>query len=140
MADRSARGAGALTPVSEIFCAFVSTVVPEASGLDAKGWAELEAAVEDALRDRPRDLHRQLRLLLRVMEWAPVLHYGQPFTRLSPVDRARVLSYLQDHKVQLIRTGFWGLRTLAFLGYYGRSEAYREIGYAPDRRGWDALL
>ena len=49
------------------------------------------------------------------------------------------LTYLQDHPVQLIRAGFWGLRTLAFLGYYGQPETRAAIGYGPDARGWEAL-
>jgi hypothetical protein len=38
----------------------------------------------------------------------------------------------------IIRVGFWGLRTLALLGYYARPEAAEEIGYTADRRGWEA--
>jgi hypothetical protein len=134
-----ARVYSALSPVGAIFRAFVSTVVPEATTLDARSWADLETLVDEALRDRPPELHRQLRLLLRVIEWLPVLRYGQPFTALNASRRARVLCYLQDHRIELIRTGFWGLRTLAFLGYYGRLEAARDIGYRGDPRGWEAL-
>ncbi|HUI84305.1 MAG TPA: gluconate 2-dehydrogenase subunit 3 family protein [Candidatus Binatia bacterium] len=129
----------ALAAVRGIFRAFVTTIVPEAASLDAKGWHELEGLVNDMLRDRPASLQRQLRLLLRAVEWLPVLRFGRPFTALDAAQRTRVLSYLQNHRLQLIRTGFWGLRTLAFAGYYGRAEAAREIGYAANRRGWEAV-
>ena len=133
-----AKTAPALVAVQSIFRAFVSTIVPESAALDERGWNELEANVEEALRERPAGMHRQLRVFLRVIQAISVLRYGRPFTALDGNRRANLLSHLQDHALQLIRTGFWGLRTLAFLGYYGRLDAGREIGYVPDPRGWEA--
>ena len=37
-----------------------------------------------------------------------------------------------------VRRGFWGLRTLVFMGYYARPEAAAAIGYRADVRGWEA--
>src|SRR2546422_3095313 len=52
-----------------------------------------------------------------------------PYTTLfRSIERAPLL---------LMRRGLWGLRTLAFMGYYGRPAAAREIGYRADPRGWD---
>ena len=48
--------------------------------------------------------------------------------------------FLQDHPVERIRCGFWGLRTLVFLGYYGRPSGVQATGYRADPRGWEALL
>jgi hypothetical protein len=126
-----------LSPVRPIFRAVVSTVVPEANQLDEQGWRELETLVEVTLRDRPTVMVRQLRLLLRAVQWLCVFRYGRGFTSLSAEQRRRVLAHLQDHRIELIRCGFWGLRTLAYLGFYGRAEAVRAIGYAPDPRGWE---
>lgn len=125
-----------LFPVRGVFRAVVSTVVPEASQLDEQGWQELETLVEAALRDRPPAMLRQLRLFLRAVQWLPVFRYGRGFTSLSAEKRKQVLSRLQDHRLELIRCGFWGLRAMAFLGFYGRAEALRTIGYAADPRGW----
>jgi len=127
-----------LSPVRGTFRAIVSTVVPEADQLDEQGWQELEALVEATLRDRPPAMLRQLRFFLRAIQWLPVLRYGRAFTSLSAEKRKQVLSRLQDHRIELIRCGFWGVRTLAFLGFYGRAEAVRAIGYAADPRGWGA--
>ena len=129
---------GISVAVRSIFRAVVATVVPEADQLDESGWRELEALVEAALRDRPPALRHQLQLFLRGIQWLGVFRYGRSFTSLDAARRAGVLSYLQDHRVELVRCGFWGLRTLAFLGFYGRAEAVRAIGYAPDPRGWEA--
>ncbi len=126
-----------LSPVRPIFRAVVSTVVPEADQLDEPGWRELEALVEATLRDRPPAMLRQLQVFLRAIQWLPVFRYGRRFTSLGAARRARFLSHLEDHRIELIRCGFWGLRTLAFLGFYGRAEAAEAIGYAADPRGWE---
>jgi len=124
--------------VRPVFRAVVATVVPEAEQLDESGWRELETLAEAALRDRPPAMVRQLQLFLRSIQWLAVLRHGRRFTSLDPERRVRVLTHLQDHSIEIIRCGFWGLRALAFLGYYGRAEALRAIGYSPDPRGWEA--
>jgi hypothetical protein len=126
-----------LAPVRTIFAAMVSTIVPEASGLGERGWTDVEQMVELALRDRPAEMKSQLRLALRAIQWMPALRYGKPFTSLNAAQRARFLSLLENHRLQIVRVGFWGLRTLALLGYYARPEAAREIGYSADPRGWE---
>ncbi len=131
--------AAVLLPVRAVFRAVTVTVVPEAERLDERRWDELEALVDETLRERPPSLHRQLRLFLRAVQALPIVRYGRRFTSLDGARRARVLSDLENHPVERIRCGFWGLRTLAFLGYYGRPEAGGALGYAADPRGWEAL-
>lgn len=128
-----------LAPVRAVFRAVVVTVVPEAKQLEKSGWLALEALVDDALEFRPPSLRGQLQLFLRAIEWLPVVRYGRAFTRLGDEQRSRILRYLQDHPVERIRCGFWGLRTLAFLGYYGRPDGAQAIGYRPEARGWGAV-
>jgi hypothetical protein len=128
-----------LAPVRTAFRAVVVTVVPDAKQLDEPSWLALEALVEDALELRAPSLRRQLQFFLCAIEWLPVVRYGHTFTGLVDEQRSGVLRYLQDHPVERIRCGFWGLRTLAFLGYYGRPEGARTIGYGPDPRGWEAV-
>jgi len=128
-----------LLPVRSIFRAVVSTVVPEARNLGEPDWSALETLVETALQNLPRAMHRQLRLFMHTIQWMPVFRYGRSFTSLSAEQRMQVLCYLQDHRLEVIRCGFWGLRTLALLGYYGRPEGVQVIGYAADPRGWEAL-
>jgi hypothetical protein len=144
--EESMRGAtanepsrSALAPVRAVFRAVVVTVVPDAKQLDEPSWLALEELVEDAIEIRPPALRRQLQLFLHAIEWLPVLRYGRTFAALGDEQRSRVLRYLQNHPVERIRCGFWGLRTLAFLGYYGRPEGAHAIGYAPDPRGWEAV-
>lgn len=122
----------------DILRAVVLTVVPESAALDGQGWHDLEMLVEALLRDRPAGMKRQLRIFLRLIEWLPVARYGRPFTRLPAAARVRVLTYLQNHPVQKVRVGFWGLRTIVLAGYYGRPEAARAIGYTASPHGWEA--
>jgi len=127
-----------LPKVRGTFRAVAETVVPEAGRLDAAGWDELERLVEKALERRDQVVKRQLGLLFKVIELLPILRYGRPFTKLGAAERTRFLAALEDAPVLLLRRGFWGLRTLVYLGYYARPEAGREIGYAADPRGWGA--
>jgi len=128
-----------LNPDPAIFRAVVSTIVPEAAALDDQGWREIHQVVEALLRDRPDSLKRQIRMFLVAIQWLPVIRYGRPFTRLSPAVRTRVLAHLQSDRIQKIRVGFWGLRTIVLAGYYGRPQAAQAIGYAASPRGWEAL-
>jgi hypothetical protein len=127
-----------LNPDPAIFRAVVSTIVPEAAALDDQGWREIHQVVEALLRDRPESLMRQLRIFLGAIQWLPVVRYGRPFTRLQPAVRARVLRHLENDRIQKVRVGFWGLRTVVLAGYYGRPQAAQAIGYAASARGWEA--
>lgn len=127
-----------LAPIASarpVFRAVAETVVPEAGALDEAGWGAVEAVVGDALRERDPSLLRRLRLLLGAIRWLPVLRWGRTFPELSPDARRRFLEGLQDAPILLLRSGFWGLRTLCLLGYYGREDARREIGYDARLRG-----
>jgi hypothetical protein len=80
---------------------------------------------------------RQIRLFVRALNWLSVLRHGRTLARLSPEKRTRFLAKIQDSPIRLLRVGFWGLRTLVFLGYYGRAGV--DIGYAASPRGWEAF-
>ena len=111
--------------------------MPDAADLDDEGWAELEALVEESLRSRPRALRRRFRLFLKALQIISLFRYGSTFTSLDASRRQRLFSHLQNHPIRLVRVGFWGLKTLALLGYYGRPATTRMIGYRPDPAGWE---
>ncbi len=127
-----------LGPVRDTFRAIAVTVVPEASSLDEAGWSALEGLVEKTLEPRPAAMKRQLVAFVRAIEHLPRLRWGRGFTALTAERRTRVLSGLEHAPLLLLRRGFWGLRTLVFLGYYARPEAAATIGYRADARGWEA--
>ncbi len=103
-----------IAPVRPTFQALATTIVPEATRLTTGEWLELEAIVEDYLSRRPEAIRRQLRLFVRL------------------------LAAVQDAPILLLRRGFWGLRTMVYLGYYSRAEAAGEIGYRANVHGWEA--
>jgi hypothetical protein len=129
---------GILAPVRGTFRVLAQTFVPESRALDERGWSAVEAIVEQALSERPAKVRRQVGLLIRALETMPVLRWGRRFSHLDTATRLRFLETLQGSPVLLLRRGIWGLRTLAFMGYYARPEAGALIGYRADARGWEA--
>ena len=127
-----------MTLSSPAFRAVATCVVPEASRLDAAQWDEMAAIVARAIAARPRAMQRQLALFLILLEWFPLVRYGRRLSRLDPARRTKFLDRLQRSPLLLLRRGFWGVRTLVLMGYYGRPAAAAEIGYRADARGWEA--
>lgn len=82
--------------------------------------------------DRPPGVRRQFALFLKVMRLMPLLRFGRAFDRIPPDRQDRVLRWLEDCPVMKLRQGFWGLKALIFMGYYGQPEVWTEVGYAPE--------
>jgi hypothetical protein len=93
------------------------------------------ALVGGTLATRPHAVQRQFGLFLGVLRWAPVVRYLRPFDRLDGPRQDGVLRWFQDCPVALLRSGFWGVRTLVFLGCYGQPDAGASIGYTPSLDG-----
>jgi hypothetical protein len=110
-------------------------LVPESVQLSGAGHAEMLAIVGEALATRPAQMQRQFSLFLHVLRWAPVARYGRRLDRLAPQQQDAVLRWFQDCPVQLVRSGFWGVRTLVMMGYYTRPDVGAAIGYHPSGDG-----
>ena len=121
-----------------VFRAVAVVIVPEALRLEHAGWDELEGIVETALIERPPSMARRLRLFLRLIDVLALLRFRRRFPALDPILRGRLLASLQDARWAPLRKGFWGLKTLVLMGYYGRTSAGSEIGYRADLGGWPA--
>jgi hypothetical protein len=51
----------------------------------------------------------------------------------------RLSSFLlafERSRLLIVRRGFWGIRTLAYMGYYGQAEVRADVGYRADPEGW----
>jgi hypothetical protein len=114
-------------------------LVPEVAGLTAAQRDEFRAIVADALADRPEAMRRQFRAFLGIIERGPMLRFGAPFSRLAPGRQDRVLRWLQDCPVTLLRKGFWGMKALVLMGYYARPAAAAEVGWTPSFAGNEKL-
>lgn len=127
-----------LGAVRPLFRAVVMTAVPEAERLSPEAWSELEQIVERALVDRPSSVQRQVRAFLRLVNVIALATNGHGFARLDSAHRLRLLERLAASRLSLVRRGVWGIRTLAFMGYYARPAAAAEIGYRAAAGGWQA--
>lgn len=122
-----------------VLLAIARRVVPEVDGLDAGGHQRFRELIEHAIRARPAAVQRQLGMFLRILAMLPVLRFGRTFTALRGEQQDRVLVWLQDSPVALLRSAFWGLKTMTFLGYYGQPEIWPRLSYSPSKRGNEML-
>lgn len=127
-----------LGPVRATFRAVAATVVSETVALESAGWATLEALVEGALAARSEREQRQFVLFLRLIEYGTLATHRRRFSRLSPPARGAVCHALERSPALLIRRGFWGVRTLVFLGFYAQPTVQASLGYRAHPEGWSA--
>ena len=120
------------------FRALATTFVPAAAQLDDAGWTEVETVIEHALALRPAAMRRQVGMLIRLLTWLPLFARLRLFTSLDADARTTFLHALERSPIAFVRRGVWGLRTLVFMGYYGRPSAAAAVGWRGDARGWAA--
>ena len=125
-----------LAPVRPILHAIAQSVVPESASLDDRGWSVLERTIETALASRDERTRRQIVTFLRLLDILPVVRYGRRLTRLSAGQRTAFLERIERAPMLLVRRGFWGVRTLIFMGYYTQPEIISAIGYRAAPGGW----
>ena len=130
-------GATAL-PGGDRFRAIMAAVVPEAVALSEDEWRAAAAVIARVIATRPAGVRRQLGLLLRALDVIAFVRHGRGLRALSAVKRTTLLESLSRSRVLALRRGVWGVRTLAFMGYYGRPEAARAVGYRASAGGWAA--
>ena len=51
-----------------------------------------------------------------------------------------LLRTIEAAPLKLVRAGFWGLKTLIFLGYYGQRQTAAAIHYTPSLRNGNDFL
>jgi gluconate 2-dehydrogenase subunit 3-like protein len=125
-------------PVRSILRAIATTIVPETSSLDERAWLEVEAVIARAVSSRSPRLARQIVKFLSLIQALPVIRYGRRFTSLNPRQRASFLASLERSRLLVLRRGFWGIRSLIFMGYYTREDVAESIGYRAVAGGWAA--
>jgi hypothetical protein len=114
-------------------------IVPEFADLDLAGEARFFHIIDEALQAREPSVRRQFGVFLGVLRWAPLIRFGSPLDRLSPERQNASLRWFEDCPVSLLRKGFWGLKAMVFMGYYGQPETNELVGYAPSFDGRDGL-
>lgn len=79
----------------------------------------LVATFESLLSNRPARLRRGLLAFVWVVRWLPAPRWGRRFDRLPPARQDAFLRWLQGSRLLPLRLGFWGLRSLILIAYYG---------------------
>ena len=124
---------------AEFLQALASRIVPETTELDGSGLGRFFGIIDKALLDRPPEVRQQFATFLGLVRWAPVFRYGSPLEKLRCEKQDSVLRWFEDCPVGLLRKGFWGLKAMVFMGYYGQPETNELVGYAPDFDGRASL-
>jgi|SRR5690242_2190672 hypothetical protein len=120
------------------FRALLNVVVPEAAALSEEEWRVAQEIMARALAVRPAAVRRQIGLFMSALDVASFVRYGRTMPALETDAARHLLEALSKAKLLFLRRGVWGVRTLAFMGYYARAEAARAIGYRAAAGGWTA--
>jgi len=124
---------------AEFLQVLAARIVPETTELGAAGLGRFFGIIDQALQDRPPSVRRQFGTFLGVLRWAPFARYGNPLDKLRANRQDAVLRWFEDCPVSLLRKGFWGLKAMVFMGYYGQPETNEHVGYAPELDGRSRL-
>ncbi|MEW5984537.1 MAG: hypothetical protein AB1806_19470 [Acidobacteriota bacterium] len=110
-------------------------IVPASAAMSPATGETMMQLIGETLVSRTPAMRRQWRVFLAVLRWAPFFRYLRPLERLDGLRQDAVLRWFQDHRLQVIRGGFWGVRTLVLLGYYGQPGTGSSIAYTPSLDG-----
>jgi hypothetical protein len=114
-------------------------LVPETRGLPAERQAKFFEIIDTMLATRPKRVVRLLSIFLIVLRWLPLLRFGGRLDRLGGERQKKALCWFQDSPSVTVRTGFWAVKTLVYMGYYAQPGVAAGIGYTPSRAGNDKL-
>lgn len=117
-----------------------SSIVPEAVELTYAQRKRLRLIVRFMLCRRSGMERVQVRVFLFLIGWLPALVFLRPFERIPEGVQDWILRRLEAARIRLVRAGFWGLKTLIFMGYFGQHDIVRAIGYTPSLHDGNVYL
>ena len=117
------------------FLVLAYRIVPPSGEMDAAAKQRFLGIIREALESRPAKVQRQVGLFLGLMRWLPVLRYGAPLDSLPSQHQDAALRWFLDCPIALFRKGFWGMKALILMGFYGRAEIHSSLGYRPSKQG-----
>lgn len=110
-------------------------IVPQVAELKSDKQLKVVGAVDDALSQREPALRMQFLGFLGVIKTAAFARYLRPLDKMSGEKQDTILNWFQDSAIHKLRVGFWGLRTLIYMGYYGDPARASKFNYVPDNNG-----
>ncbi len=123
------------TEKTEFLLVLAARIVPEIVELDSEGIGRFLNIIDEALASRPAKVRGQFATFLGILRWFPAIRFGRAFEKLDTGQQDAVLRWFEDCPVGLLRVGFWGLKAMVFMGYYGQPETNQLIGYTPEFDG-----
>lgn len=105
-------------------------IVPESASCGEREREEMLKIIEETIASRGKRVERQLRLFLYALRLLFKIRRGK---------EDDLLEWFQNGPIPILRKGFWGLKTLIYLGYYGRPEVGPTIHYQPSFQGNEHL-
>ena len=100
-------------------------------------WRAFYSVIDTALAKRPAKMVRQLKLFLKILNILSLVRYQRSLDRIDKSQRVKLLSGIENSKILLFRRGFWGIRTLVYMGYYANADMATSLGYRAAARGWE---
>lgn len=85
--------------------------------------------VQSALEQRGPAVERKVIAFLTLIQLLSYIKYFKKFESLTSEQQKAFLMSLFRSPLALIRKGFWGLKTLVFMGYYGHPSVYPTLHY-----------
>jgi hypothetical protein len=129
-----------LSPRQRAFVwALAHVLVPDARNLSEERKTRFFETIDELLATRPPSVVRLIGVFLVFLRWFPLLRFGGRLDHLAPESQIRALRWFEDAPVGLIRSGFWGVKTLVYMGYYTQPEIALGLGYAPSKSGNEKL-
>lgn len=114
-------------------------LVPDIGQLPRERQLDVIRVVDGALSEREPALQVQFGAFLKILNLAPFPRHFKTLKGLPPAIQDKWLRKFENSSIQKFRTGFWGLRTLIFMGYYGDPARAKEFNYTPSFKGNERL-
>jgi hypothetical protein len=101
---------------------------PDVVSPDEAGVVEF---IDGYLAGMTRPMRRDLTTLFRYVEHVAPLscRFAHRFTALSPADQDRVLEAMAESRIDDLRAGFEGMKSLVMMGYYRDARTWKMLGY-----------
>lgn len=114
-------------------------IVPPVGDLDEAEQMAVVKAVDEALALRTPAIQLQFKVFLDLIRLSTLVRHRKTLERL-PFEKLDVqLTKLENHPVAKFRTGFWGVKTLIYMGYYGDPDRAAQFDYTPSLKGNERL-
>lgn len=113
----------------EKFVSIQNFLVPRSKTFNEIQRKESTEIINDFIATKPDIIAHKITLFFVLIDLFSVLLNFKTFTNLSIEKKEKLMHFLFDNNIPILRKGFWGINTLCKLGVYSQSSIYPDIGY-----------